>query len=129
MQFVVTRSEEFLGEVGRDVRVVVFAREHVQVHCVGLIREVARNERRFNELGHGKPGHALILAEIHDRAFAEPLHSDSVAQFNNKLLNLLRVSDSFRIAPMQINAGVQTPSVDEFVLLTHPLVFLCCVHL
>src|SRR3989338_7928560 len=39
VQFVVFRPEEFFGEIGRYVRVVVLAREYIQVHRVRLIRE------------------------------------------------------------------------------------------
>jgi len=104
MQLVVARAEEFLREIGRNVRVVVLAREDIQVRRIRLVREVSGYHGGFYELTHRKSRHALILAEIHDRAFAEPLHPDSVAQFNDELLNLLRVADSFRIASVQVNS-------------------------
>ena len=106
MQVVVLRLEEFFCEFRDDVRIVVLAREDVQVDRVGLIGEVPGNERRFDELRHGVSRDAIVFAEVDDDGLTKALHADALAQFYNELLNLLCRPDGLRIAPVEVNPRV-----------------------
>jgi len=103
VQVVVLASEEFLRELRDDFRIVVLAREDIQVHGVGAIREVCRDEGCFDELCHRISRHSLVFAEIDDNALAEPLHLDEIAQFDHKPLDFFRRPDGLRIASVDID--------------------------
>src|SRR3989344_801766 len=106
VQVVVLATEEFLCEFCDDVRIVVLAREYVQVHGVRLVREVSRDKRGFNELSHRIPCYSLVFAEIDDYALTETFHFDEITQLDHKLLNLIRRADSVGIASVDVNRRV-----------------------
>ena len=106
MKVVVLRLEEFFCEFRDNVRIVVLAREDVQVHGVRLIGEVPGNERRFDKLRHGISRDAVVFAEIDDDGLTKALHFDALAQFYDELLNLLGRPYGLRIAPVEVNPRV-----------------------
>ena len=106
VQIVIFAPEEFLGKFCDDVRVVVLARENVQIHRVRRIRKVCRDEGCFDELRHRITRHPFVFAKVDDDALTETLHFDEVAQFDHELLNLIRVADNCRIASVDVNSGM-----------------------
>lgn len=109
MQVVIRRTEVFLGEFRDFVRVVVFAREDVEVDGVRLVGIVTRDERGLDELSHRESGDALVFAEVDDRALAKPFHPDALAELVDMLFDLVRVTDGLWGAPMQIYRGEEAP--------------------
>ena len=105
-QVVVLSAKEFLGEFRDDVRVIVLARENVQVDRVRLIREVRRDEGCFDELSHRVARYSFVLAKVDDDALTETFHFDELAQFDYELLDLIRGADSLGIASVDVNRRV-----------------------
>ncbi len=106
LQIVVRASEELLGKLGYDVRIVVLAREYVQVHCIRLIREVRGDKGCLDELCHRISRYPLVFAEIHDEALSKPFHFDELTELNDKPLDLIRTADCFGIASVDVNRRV-----------------------
>jgi len=129
VQVVVRCFEEFLREFSDDVRIVVLAREYVQVHGVRLVGEVTGDKRGLDELCHRITRYPLVLAEVDDDGLTKALHVDALAQLNDELLDLIRAADRCGIASVDVNARVQTPSVDELILGPYRYIGGCCFHL
>ena len=106
MKVVILALEELPGEFRSDTGVVVLAREDVQIHRVGLVGEVSRDERRLDKLRHRISGYPLIVTEIDDKAFPESLHPDELAELDYKPFNRIRVADHFGIASVYVNSRV-----------------------
>src|SRR3989344_3935258 len=120
MQGVIFCFEELLRELCRNFRVVVLAREDVQVHVrICRVPEVSRDKGCFDELGHRISRYPWIFAEINHDTLAETFHFDEVAELYYELLNLFRRPDGLRIASVEVDPRMQTPGVDELILFSY----------
>ena len=89
--------------------VKVFARKNVKICAISFIGKMTGNKRGFYELGHRVASHPLIFSEINHSAFAETFHINKFAKFVDELFYFFGVSDSFRVATIEVNTGRESP--------------------
>src|SRR5690554_3361637 len=89
---------------------ILLAAEYIEVGGVGLVCEVAGDDRCLDELGHGEPCNPLVRAEVDDLWFAESLHIDQIAEFDDEPADPLRVPYRCRIAALQVHTRIQPPA-------------------
>ena len=103
-----TCAKKVFREGLNDSRVIALAAENVEVGVVRIVRKMAADQRRRNQLHHGITRNAAG-AEIDDLALAEALHVDQLAQLNDVAADMVGISDQVGMAILKIDGGTQSP--------------------
>jgi hypothetical protein len=98
-----------LCEISNHLWFVWLATEYVEIGGVRLVGEVGGYQRGLDKLHHRITGNTFVFPEVDDLRFTEPTHLNEIAEFNNKLPNLIGVSNGVGVAVVNVYAGRNAP--------------------
>jgi len=107
---VVVGSELLHQKICGLERVVVLAREDVEVGGVGLVGEVRADVRGFNELKHRISSDFFVFAKVDHVTFFEALHFDMLTKRDGELVDCIRAADDIGAAEVEVDPSGEAPS-------------------